>query len=70
MPQVVASGITFLKITIGGVPYLYVPSANLELKKGTAYNYTITVNMAGITVTSSIVNWVDGGNIDGEGQID
>lgn len=69
VPQVIASGQSLLRITIGGIPYLYAPSASSELKKGTAYNYTITVNMAGITVTSSIVDWENGGNIDGEGEI-
>ena len=69
VPQTVKAGQTLLKVTIGGVAYLYAPTAALELKTGTAYNYTITVNMAGITVTSSIVDWENGGNIDGEGEI-
>lgn len=69
VPQTVKAGQTLLRVTIGDVVYLYAPTAALELAMGTAYNYTITVNMAGITVTSSIVDWQNGGNIDGEGEI-
>lgn len=70
VPQTVTTDTELLKITIGGVSYIYRVPANLDYESGKVYNYTITVNMAGIIVTSEIVDWVNGGDIDGDGTID
>lgn len=70
VPQTTNIGTPLLRILIGQISYLYQPAAPLVFKPGTAYNFNITVNMGGITVTSNIVDWTNGGSIDGDGEMD
>jgi hypothetical protein len=68
-PQTISADTELLQITIGGVSYIYTLPTALELEGGTSYAFEITVNMAGISVSSSITNWEDGESIEGEGII-
>ncbi len=70
IPQVASAETPLLRIHIGSISYLYQPSTPLVFNPGTAYNFNITVNMGSITVTSSIVDWTNGGSIDGDGEMD
>lgn len=71
IPQSIAANTSLLTITIGGVDYTYTtPTGGHTFDAGKAYNIIITVNMAGITVSSEIVDWADGGSIEGDGSID
>lgn len=65
-PQTFAKGAKFLKVTLseangGGTFYYTLPSGSsdtdLTLKTGNVYTYTITANLTGLTVTSSISKW-------------
>lgn len=73
-PQIFAKGAQFLKVTLSssGVFYYKIPDGNeddnnLVLSGGYVYKYNITVNMTGLTVTSSIVPW-EGGDQATEGE--
>src|SRR5574344_1530101 len=61
IPQTVATGKPFIKITIGTTEYVYSIPATLEtgmaFAGGNDYKYTITVSATGIKVSSSINNW-------------
>lgn len=65
-PQTFAKGAKFLKVTLseangGGTFYYTLPNDNgdndLVLAAHNVYTYTITVNLTGLTVTSSISEW-------------
>jgi len=61
IPQTVATGKPFIKITIGTTEYVYSIPATLEtgmaFAGGKDYQYGITVSPTGIKVSSSINNW-------------
>ena len=62
IPQTVAKGKQFIKITIGSTAYVYsIPTGegatDMTFAGGNDYKYTITVSATGIKVSSSINNW-------------
>ncbi|MEG2344260.1 MAG: fimbrillin family protein, partial [Acidaminococcaceae bacterium] len=61
VPQKVAKGSSFIKVTpMNGSPLYYTLPADLELKSGYKYQFQITVNLTGLTVTSTIADWATG----------
>lgn len=68
VPQTIAKGTKFLKVTLksGGELYYTLPSgaddADLVLKSGKIYKYDIKVKLTGLTVTSQITDWETIGN--------
>ena len=70
IPQVIATGTKLLAITIGEVTYTYTTTEPLSFDGGKSYDFQIKVDMAGITVTSTINDWINGGSIQGEGTIE
>lgn len=75
VPQTFTLGSRLFKITISGgtageISYYYTPDKDVVLDSGKKYNYILTINHAGIEVTSTIEDWVDGGTTEGEGTID
>lgn len=58
VPQTVAAGTQLLKVTLanGGELY-YKPAADQVFESGKKYKYTITANLTGLTVTSTITDW-------------
>jgi len=54
------------RLVINGADYYYTPSVGILFEEGKEYNFTLTVNNTGIEVTSSIVDWLPGDNIDGD----
>lgn len=63
VPQTIAEGTRFMKLHLatGGELYYTLPDA-LTLKSGEIYKYNITVNLTGLTVTSTINDWEPIGN--------
>lgn len=63
VPQTVTKGTKFMKLHLatGGDLYYTLPDGdsaqNLTLESGKIYKYKITVNLTGLTVTSSITAW-------------
>lgn len=52
---------TFIKITLkGGGVLTYVPTANIAFESGKKYAYTVTANLTGLSVSSSIADWGNG----------
>lgn len=61
VPQTLASGTEFIRITtIGGGVLTYTLPAEKEFAKKTKYRYTVTANLTGLTVTSTISAWTPG----------
>lgn len=54
------------RLDINGVNFYYVPAVGIIFEEGKQYNFTLTVNNTGITVTSSIVDWLPGDDIVGD----
>lgn len=57
VPQTLASGTSFIAVTIGSATYTYKLAAATEFKTGNEYTYSITVTATGINVTSTIGAW-------------
>lgn len=63
VPQTYTKGAKLFKVTLadGGILYYTLPAgstdADLQLAGGYVYNYTITVNLSGLTATSTIEPW-------------
>ncbi|MDR0660526.1 MAG: fimbrillin family protein [Prevotellaceae bacterium] len=76
IPQDFTAGNRLFKVTVNGgtgneVSYYYTPNTDFSFESGKKYTYILTINHAGITITSSIEDWVSGGDpIEGEGTID
>lgn len=77
-PQTYSKGSQFLKITLGaeaggGTFYYTIPNESsdedLPLDENKVYKYTIQVNRTGLTVTSTIEPWGDGGNHSGNAEM-
>lgn len=63
VPQPLAANTEFIAITYNGNTYTYKLAAATTFEKGKVYTYTITVNAAGISVSSvSITGWASGGS--------
>lgn len=67
VPQTVAKDADFIKITLksGGV-FTYKLAEATTFESGKKYKYTITANQTGLSVTSSIESWSDGGSATGD----
>ncbi len=70
VPQTLTQGNRLIRITIAGSDFYYTPGSNVTFSSGYQYNYTLTVNQAGIEVSSSIDPWENGGSVTGEGSIE
>ena len=60
MPQKVTQNTKFIKValTTGGEFYYSIPDAEgITFESGKKYQYKITVNQSGLTVTSEISDW-------------
>ena len=63
VPQTFSKGAKFMQVTLatGGKLFYTLPNgssdADLTLESGKIYNYTITVKLTGLTVTSKIKDW-------------
>ena len=58
IPQTLASGTTFIEVTLStGVRLYYKLPAQTEFEGKKQYDYEITVNLTGLTVTSTITPW-------------
>ena len=57
VPQTLASGTSFIAVTIESATYTYKLAAATEFKTGNEYTYNITVTATGINVTSTIGAW-------------
>ncbi|MEG0796751.1 MAG: fimbrillin family protein [Odoribacter sp.] len=70
-PQTVASGTALLEVTLpdGGV-FTYKPTADQQFVGGKKYNYLITVNLTGLTVTSTITDWEAVTTVNGSAEMD
>lgn len=74
-PQTYSKGSQFLKITLasGGTFYYTIPNGgadnDLALAGGNVYKYTITVNRTGLSVTSTIEPWGNGGTHSGDAEM-
>jgi hypothetical protein len=67
-PQTFNTGAKFLKVTLSsnGVLYYTLPGEeDLSLQSGKVYEYTITVNLTGLEVASTITDWENVGNVTG-----
>lgn len=71
VPQTLAAATPFIqiKLSAGGV-FTYKLESETTFESGKKYTYTITVNQTGLTVTSSISAWGDGGNKNGTATMD
>lgn len=77
-PQTYAKGGQFLKVELsaaagGGTFYYTIPNKSddedLKLGENKVYKYTITVNRTGLSVTSTIDEWGDGGIHSGDAEM-
>lgn len=77
-PQTYAKGGQFLKVELsaaagGGTFYYTIPNGpddeDLTLGENKVYKYTITVNRTGLSVTSTIEPWGDGGTHSGDAEM-
>ena len=77
-PQTYAKGSQFLKVKLsaaagGGTFYYTIPNGgadnDLALAGGNVYKYTITVNQTGLSVTSTIEPWGNGGIHSGDAEM-
>lgn len=77
-PQTYDKGSQFLKVELsadagGGTFYYTIPNGDadndLALAGGNVYKYTITVNRTGLSVTSTIESWGDGGTHSGDAEM-
>lgn len=73
VPQTISAAANFFKIHISDGGDLFAKLGGTESKvfeAGKKYTYTITVNLSGITLTSSITEWTDGSGDDLNADID
>lgn len=77
-PQDYVKGSQFLKVELsaaagGGTFYYTIPNESgdedLKLGENKVYKYTITVNRTGLSVTSTIEEWGDGGTHSGDAEM-
>lgn len=77
-PQVYVKGSQFLKVELsaaagGGTFYYTIPNESgdedLALAENKVYKYTIQVNRTGLSVTSTIEPWGDGGDYTGDAEM-
>lgn len=67
VPQKLADKTGFIKITLNsGGEFIYKLDKETTFDSGKKYKYTITANQTGLSVTSSIENWGEGGTATGD----
>lgn len=72
VPQTVAKGTKFIKVVLidGGTFYYAIPDADITFESGKKYQYQITVNKTGLSVTSTVSDWTPITAITGEAVMD
>lgn len=71
VPQAVAQSTPFIEVTLSaGATLVYRLDAETTFASGKKYQYKITVNLTGLTVTSSIANWEEGGDKTGNAEME
>lgn len=72
VPQTVAADTKFIKVALedGGTFYYKIPTGDLTFQSGKKYQYNITVNQTGLTVTSEIKDWETVGAITGNAEME
>ncbi len=65
VPQTVPAAQSFIELTIDGQMKYYTPVDPLTFLPGTKYAVTLDVSDTGVTLTSRIEDWTDGGSIGG-----
>ena len=70
IPQTVASASGFLRFgLIKGGELLYTPTEELTLESGKVYHFIITINLTGLSVKSTVTDWVTGETITGDAEM-
>jgi len=69
VPQefIASSDKRLFQFTLGNTDFYYTPAANITFESGKSYQYTITINDSGISITSSIEDWIPADDTEGEG---
>lgn len=70
VPQTLPINKQLIRITLGEATYTYTLPSALVLESGKKYTFNITLNADGIEVTSTITDWIDGGSLEGSGDMD
>ena len=65
VPQTVTGLQQLFEVVVGGQSLYYTPINDYTFEQGKKYIVNLDVTQSGITVTSQIVNWEDGGSIGG-----
>lgn len=70
VPQTLAENSPFIQLTTTGGGILTYPlAASATFEAGKKYRYTVTANLTGLTVTSEITEWGDGGTVVGNAEM-
>lgn len=72
VPQTVAADTKFIKVALadGGTFYYKIPTDDFKLESGKKYQYKITVNQTGLSVTSKIEDWTPVSAIEGSAEME
>lgn len=59
VPQTIVAGTKLIEVALasGGTLYHIVPPGNVSFAPGQVYNYTITVNLTGISLATTVTPW-------------
>lgn len=71
VPQTIAAGASFIKVTVGGGDYIYKMGADTDFDSKKCYTFNITVNKTGLVLTvTTITDWVSAGpDVDGNATL-
>jgi len=70
VPQTIAAGASFIKVTVGGGDYIYKMGADTDFDSKKCYTFNITVNKTGLVLTvTTITDWVNGGATAGDATL-
>ena len=70
VPQTIAAGASFIKVTVGGGDYIYKMGADTDFDSKKCYTFNITVNKTGLVLTTTqITDWTDGGTTPGNATL-
>ena len=72
VPQAVEQDTKFIKVVLadGGTFHYKIPTGGLTFESGKKYQYKITVNQTGLTVTSKIEDWTPVNAIEGSAEME
>lgn len=70
IPQTIGSDEKLLQVSLGDVSFSFKPGKETKFESGKKYKYIITINMGGIEVSSSIVDWIAEDPTEGNGIMD